>query len=201
MPRWETSEWVEHVATILPQHRHYRIVDLCCGSGCAGILMLYLLRDQTTLIGIDNSRTALRLSRKNRSHLGISRENCRFELDDIESDSTRAHSDIADVIIANPPYIADSDRSLSLSARRWEPAHALIAEDDGDRLIRRIASIGMASRRARLLAIEVGSSAQAQRAIALVRSGWSSRVWHDSAGAPRCVIFQRPTGVAEDLCK
>ena len=42
-----------------------------------------------------------------------------------------------DLVVSNPPYIADDDASVEPVVREWEPAEALFAGPDGLRALRR----------------------------------------------------------------
>ncbi|MGQ0813662.1 MAG: peptide chain release factor N(5)-glutamine methyltransferase [Gemmatimonadota bacterium] len=74
-----------------------------------------------------------------------------------------------DVIVSNPPYVADHERdSLQPEVKDWEPASALFAGDDGLGVFRALVSQSPSHMvAAGLLALEVGSS-QAQQVAQLI---------------------------------
>lgn len=122
-PRPETELLVE-LALDRPQAR--RVLDLGTGSGCILCSVLYGLPDATGL-GVDISEAALSVARKNAGALNLERRaDFRFSswFDGVEGRF--------DLILANPPYITQSEyEALDLTVRKWEPKSALTDEADG----------------------------------------------------------------------
>jgi release factor glutamine methyltransferase len=99
-----------------------------------------------------------------------------------------------DVIVSNPPYIAESEReALDAEVRDWEPASALFAGADGLTVIRRLISEAPGVLRSGgLLALEIGA-AQGPAAAQLVREtgAFGEPTLHtDFAGRPRVVTAE-----------
>lgn len=138
IPRPETEEWV---LTLIDRIKgagitHLSILDLCTGSGCIALALAQALPN-SHVTGVDLSYRAIELSNKNAAHNTIS--NVTF----IESDLMKQLGDQQyDIIVANPPYIAQQEwNGLDESVRKWEDHRALIAEDHGLAIITRIITL------------------------------------------------------------
>lgn len=99
-----------------------KILDLGTGSGCLAITLAKELPN-SQVVAVDFSLDALELANKNAKNL--SADNCVF----IHSDWFDKISDLFDIIISNPPYIAPNDKHLDDLVA--EPITALVAKDDG----------------------------------------------------------------------
>ena len=104
------------------------IADFGTGSGCLLLSVLYHYKDATGL-GLDISEKAIEMAQDNANSLGLS-ERVHFIASDWDEgldDETRF-----DVILSNPPYIAEGDRqSLAIEVASFDPECALFAGDDG----------------------------------------------------------------------
>lgn len=138
IPRPETELLVEIAlarvgadATATGATEATRILDLGTGSGCLGItLALEIPRAQVT--ALDASAAALDVARRNARLLGA-------QLRLLQSDWYSALAgERFDLIVANPPYIADADPHLAAGDLRHEPRSALASGSDGLDAIRRI---------------------------------------------------------------
>lgn len=108
-----------------------RILDLGTGSGCLAIT-LALEIPQAQVTALDASAAALHVARSNAQRLGA-------PLRLLQSDWFSALADERfDLIVANPPYIADADPHLATGDLRYEPRGALASGSDGLEAIRRI---------------------------------------------------------------
>lgn len=99
-----------------------KILDLGTGSGCLAITLAKELPN-SQVVAVDFSLNALELANKNAKNL--SADNCVF----IHSDWFDKISNLFDIIISNPPYIAPNDKHLDDLVA--EPITALVAKDDG----------------------------------------------------------------------
>ncbi|MFK7794388.1 MAG: 50S ribosomal protein L3 N(5)-glutamine methyltransferase [Gammaproteobacteria bacterium] len=138
------------------KHSARRILDLCTGSGCLGILAaLEFEHSQVDVSDIDPE--ALQVANKNIVFHGLeSRINA--VLSDVY-EQLPGHQ--YDIITANPPYVPVSEQSDLPSEFSHEPAHALFAGEDGLDIAKRIilgASQFLEPRG--ILVLEVGQSAQ-----------------------------------------
>jgi release factor glutamine methyltransferase len=132
IPRPETELLVELALQRLPASVPARVLDLGAGSGCIG-LTIAADRPQAQVILVDVSEAALEIARANAAQWA-------------PGNTTLLHSDwysaIAaeryDLIVANPPYVAEGDAHLEQGDLRFEPRSALAAGADGLNDLQRI---------------------------------------------------------------
>ena len=119
IPRPETELLVELTLQHLPPSA--RVLDLGTGSGAIAIAIAKE-RSDCHVTATDASAAALDVARRNASK---HRMNVTFAL----GDWFRAVDAVFDVIVSNPPYVAEADPHLDSLVS--EPRLALIAGDDG----------------------------------------------------------------------
>lgn len=125
IPRPETEHLVEAVLELIPADQSYVIADLGTGSGAIA-LSIAKERPQSCVVAIDSSVDALKVAEKNKASLNI--QNVEF----IESDWFKSIEDKTfDVIVSNPPYIAENDSHLFEGDVRFEPQAALTSGSEG----------------------------------------------------------------------
>lgn len=132
IPRPDTELLVEQALARIPAGAEWTIADLGTGSGAVA-LALARERPRCHLIASDLSAAALAMARANASHLGIA--NVEFRPGEWLAPFTGEH---LDMIVSNPPYIAERDPHLTQGDVRFEPRPALVAGADGLDAIRRI---------------------------------------------------------------
>ncbi len=149
IPRPETELLVELGLEHIPQNKPCRVLDLGTGSGCVAISIVRH-RPLARVIATDISAEALAVARENATNL--------LRINPAEPpvgkrglggiSFTRSNwyealaGDKFDVIIANPPYVAEHDRHLDQGDLRFEPRAALVAGADGLDCIRGIVRDG-----------------------------------------------------------
>jgi release factor glutamine methyltransferase len=106
------------------------VADLGTGSGAIGLsIATELPIDGTTVWLTDVSDEALAVARANLAGIGRAAPNVRIGagswFDALPGDER------FDVIVSNPPYVADASPLLDASVVAWEPATALFAGTDG----------------------------------------------------------------------
>lgn len=102
------------------------VLDICCGSGCAGLSVLRVMDCDLTLSDI--SEDALDVARINAEKLFAGTKVVRF----IKSDLFSNISGKFDVITANPPYLSKSDMEKYVNgAMAFEPATAFYGGEKG----------------------------------------------------------------------
>lgn len=129
IPRPETELLVEAAIAKVSRRGTPRILDLGAGSGCVAITLALELGCEVT--AVDVSADALAVARDNAARLGA---RVRF----FESDWFASVEGEFDVIVGNPPYVAEGDPHLAEGDLRFEPMMALACGPDGLSALRRI---------------------------------------------------------------
>lgn len=131
IPRPETELLVEIALAAVAGIPAPRILDLGTGSGCIAITLALEL-PAADVTAVDISDAALAMARGNAARLGA-RLHC------LQSEWFAALSgERFDLIVSNPPYVAEGDPHLAEGDLRFEPALALACGRDGLDAIRRI---------------------------------------------------------------
>jgi release factor glutamine methyltransferase len=197
IPRPETELIVERICAWCREHPADRhdLLDIGTGSGCIAIAAA-VRTNSIRAVATDISEPALSIARQNAEKHRVA-ERIRFAAadgPDLADDLIPAGS--FDLVVSNPPYVAERDRaSLPANVRDYEPAAALFAGDDGLAFFRRIAAgVDRLLRTGGTLVLEVGAG-QADRVeeIFTQKSTWASRRrFCDLAGMERTLQFVLP---------
>lgn len=132
IPRPETELLVECALARMPVDRACGVADLGTGSGAIALSIAHE-RPHAHVIATDASKAALAVAQSNATRLGIASVEFRH------GDWLQAlNADTFNVIVSNPPYIADGDPHLRQGDLRHEPALALSSGCDGLDAIRQI---------------------------------------------------------------
>jgi release factor glutamine methyltransferase len=188
IPRPETEHLVEKVLALAANFPNPRVVDIGTGSGAIAVALAHHL-PHATITAIDLSATALTVAEQNakRNRVAI-----RF----IEGDLlTPVASEQFDILVSNPPYVPEPDRStLSVEVRDHEPALALFAGSDGLDIYRRLIPQAFASLiPGGFLALEIGYGQSPAIANLLATSGFHQiEFLPDLQQIPRVALAQRP---------
>ena len=137
IPRPETEEMVSRIiddlytedpaAESVPDDGPFNILDLCTGSGCIA-WSLAAEFPEAMVYGCDLSDAALRYACRQRVKLAGARPI--FFTADVLAEPPAGLPKF-DVIVANPPYICDSERAaMRPNVLDFEPAEALFVPDD-----------------------------------------------------------------------
>ncbi len=181
IPRPDTETLVRAALERIPPDRACRILDLGTGSGAVA-LALARQRPQAAIIAVDASPAALAVARGNAERLEIA--NVAFRQSDWYAELGVKKFDM---IVANPPYVADDDPHLRQGDLRYEPQRALRAGADGLGAIRRIVA-GAPDHLAEggWLLFEHGWDQAAACRDLLEHHGFTAiQAWPDLAGIPR----------------
>ena len=138
IPRPET-ELVAGAAIELAAAKQGRraVADLGTGSGAIGLsLAVELPLAGTTVWITDASEQALAVARANLPGVGRAARNVHVAAG--EWFEALPPGELFDVIVSNPPYVAEGSPDLEESVADWEPQHALLAGIDGLDAIREI---------------------------------------------------------------
>ncbi|MCJ8169637.1 peptide chain release factor N(5)-glutamine methyltransferase [Atopomonas sediminilitoris] len=125
IPRPDTEVLVETALTLaLPSST--QALDLGTGTGAIA-LALAKERPQWQVLGLDRVPEAVALAARNAQRNGLGNASFRHS----DWFSALAPASRFDLIVSNPPYIAESDPHLALGDVRFEPRSALVAAADG----------------------------------------------------------------------
>ncbi len=133
IPRQDTEILVEEVMRYL--HDGMRILDMCTGSGCILLSLLYYSNDCKG-IGVDVSQAALDVAVRNKEKLEALKGeiNADFMQSDLFGGFEKYGGDHPkfDIIVSNPPYIKSSViETLMPEVKEHEPVSALDGREDG----------------------------------------------------------------------
>ncbi|MDB5764301.1 MAG: prmC [Herminiimonas sp.] len=129
IPRPETELLVELADERLPKNGS--LLDMGTGSGAIAVAIAHMRAD-AAITALDVSNAALNIARRNAARHGM-------QITFLQSDWYGTLTDRKfDVIVANPPYIVESDVHLSQGDLRFEPIDALTDHADGLSALRAI---------------------------------------------------------------
>ena len=125
IPRPETELLVERALAHLSSDRAARVADLGTGSGAIALSIAHE-RPATIVTAVDCSPAALDVAARNAARLSI--KNVKFTQGDWFAPLAGQRFEL---IVANPPYIAENDPDLEPHVRKQEPVNALISGPSG----------------------------------------------------------------------
>lgn len=193
IPRPETEHVVEaaieKIEAVSRDRHNPTFFDI--GTGCGAIAVAVLCNVACArAIASDISTEALAVARRNAERHGVAD---RLRL--VCGDLLEPFGSAADLVVSNPPYVAmaEGDR-LAPEVRRYEPAEALFAGDDGLAVIRRLieAAPGRLAGGGWLI-LELGCGQDAAvRQILLSDGRWVDvEIRCDLSGIPRVMIARK----------
>jgi len=188
-PRPDSETLIEASLAAIPNRAAaLRLLDLGTGTGCLLLALLAELPNATGL-GVDIEPAAVTAARENATSLGLAAR-ASFHV----ADWTAGIDGSFDIIVANPPYVPESDiEGLAPEVARWEPRRALAGGADGldayralaPRILDRLAPDGVA-------VLEFGAGQDRDVATILAASGLEIRTLrHDLSGVLRCAVVVR----------
>src|SRR4030042_1680618 len=128
IPRPDTEVIVEEALNIYRTHTFDmpRILDIGTGSGAIALALAKEL-PQAKIVATDISSGALTLAKKNARSLGLEKQ-----IEFLQGDLFEPVNGIFDIIVSNPPYIADQEyQELPPGVKDYEPKEALWAGQTG----------------------------------------------------------------------
>lgn len=136
IPRPDTEILIETALKLLPEDSTASVVDIGTGSGAIA-LSLAVERPGLRIAATDIDADTLELARENAELHGLG-ERIRFFYGDL-LDALNSDWPTADLVVSNPPYIAEDQRSeLMADVRDFEPSGALFSGEDGLDILRRL---------------------------------------------------------------
>jgi release factor glutamine methyltransferase len=128
IPRPETEELVHEAISFLKINNGKRVLDIGTGSGCIAISIKKNI-PQADVMAIDVSEAALGVAKEN-----AKRNNVEVNISKINflEENNYASFESYDVIISNPPYIPEDEKSiLDKNVTEYEPHLALFVPQNG----------------------------------------------------------------------
>lgn len=136
IPRPDTETLVRAVLDRIPEDSTAKLVDIGTGTGAIA-LSIASERPNLKVAATDLSADALAIARKNALHNELA-DRVEFFGGDL-LDALPGNWANPDIIVSNPPYIAEEERSLmTRSVLDFEPHQALFAGPEGLDIIRRL---------------------------------------------------------------
>lgn len=194
IPRPETELLVEYVAQRIPAAREATIVDVCTGSGCIAVAIARL-RPLARVIATDVSNSSLDVARLNATRHGVGERITWVEGDLLEALAGQELDGQVDVIVSNPPYIAEAEwATLQPEVRLFEPRGALVAGPQGTELHERLLQESgryLSPGGAVIMEIGAGQARVMRRIVDQIPEYRFHRLVYDEAGLERVVIVER----------
>lgn len=190
IPRPETEVVAEAAIAELRRLDGRLAADLGTGSGAIALSLVDEL-ETVEVWAVDRSPDALAVARANVAGLGRAGARVRLAEGDWFAALPESVRGRLEVVVANPPYVADGDE-LPAEVRQWEPTGALLAGPDGLDHLRRIvaeAPAWLAERGA--LVLELAPTQAAAVADLARAAGLEAEVRQDLAGRDRMVVARR----------
>lgn len=188
IPRPETEILVELALEKIPEDEKFIVADIGTGSGAIAIAIASE-RKHSSVIASDSSTKAIEVARRNANQLALG---------NVEFVEGTAFDPFAgkkfNLVVSNPPYVAEKDPHLSRGDVRFEPRSALAAGPDGLDVIKQIVE------RAKdylvpqgWLMIEHGYDQESAVEKLFERAGFEEiECYRDLAGQPRVTIGRIP---------
>ena len=194
IPRPETELLVEYVAQRISVEQQTTIVDVCTGSGCIAVAIARL-RPRAQVIATDLSNPSLDVARQNATRHAVCERITWLEGDLLGPLAEQELEGQVDVIVSNPPYIAEADwATLQPEVRLFEPRGALVAGPQGTELHERLlqeAGRYLAPGGALIMEIGAGQARAMRRIVDQIPGFRFHRLVYDAAGLERVVIVER----------
>jgi release factor glutamine methyltransferase len=135
IPRPETEALVDEALKFVAIRPRARILDIGTGSGAIAIAVA-VNAPTAQVVATDISKAALEVARRN-----AVTNRCEDRIEFIEADVFPDRESPFDLILSNPPYVAEGVLpTLEPEIREYEPREALTDGDDGLAFYRRIAN-------------------------------------------------------------
>ncbi|MBP7147555.1 MAG: peptide chain release factor N(5)-glutamine methyltransferase [Acidobacteria bacterium] len=190
VPRPETEDVALVARRLLPADRETQVADVGTGGGCLALALAHS-HPLARLVAIDNDPAALELAAANLQAGGFGE---RVSL---------VHGDLLqpvpegtglDLVVANLPYVSPAEYAgLQPEVRLFDPPQALIAEQGGTLLIRRLVEQAPARVRAGgAIVLEAAPGQMPELAAELAAGPWDDiTVAEDRFGRPRVLHARR----------
>jgi release factor glutamine methyltransferase len=134
IPRSETEELIDLILHVKKENLELTVADLGTGSGAIALALAYE-RPNWLIYATDIDSSALTLAQQNAQKLNL------HNLSFYQGNWFEGLPDIScDVIVSNPPYIAEKEWDIYAQGLAYEPKHALVSGVEGLDAIHHIAT-------------------------------------------------------------
>lgn len=180
IPRVETEILMEAVLKETVG-KSYKILDLCCGSGCI-ILSILAENPCITGVGVDISGEAIKVANCNAHKLGLVGRVSFIEADACDFANDGSFS----IITCNPPYVTEEEYAVMEENTKYEPKIALVAADNGLYFYKKILdNIAKSNINNGIVFFEIGSEQGAAVSKIAGSFGFEAEILKDLAGNDR----------------
>ncbi len=188
VPRPETELLVDAGISRIQRGARIKIADLGCGSGCVGISLLKEI-EGSELSAVDISPIPCSLTAENAKLLGVAERTQVFQSDVI----SWKPAGLFELIVANPPYIANGDPAVEPAVDKFEPHEALYSGVDGLNAIRAWVNWAPDYLQSNgIMALEIGTGQSAQVEEIMAKAGFEDiQIIKDFAGHDRIISGKR----------
>ncbi len=193
VPRPETEILVEEVLRSCAGEGRggFRILEIGTGSGAVSVALAAELAD-AVVTATDISVGALQVAQRNAAANGVA-----DRIDFVRADLFASLGGVFDVIVSNPPYVAECDFArLPVDVKDFEPAAALLAGPEGTEFHRTIIREGWRHLKpGGMVFLEIGHGQQERVAELFRETGRYEdiRFRDDYGGIPRVAAGRRKT--------
>lgn len=185
IPRPETEELVQYI--IQKAKAPVRILDIGTGTGCIAISLACEIQG-ATVVAYDISEEALAIAQNNNiTH----QAKVQFQYHDILATQEQTLSQKFDIIVSNPPYVTNHEKSeMEANVLDYEPHLALFVENDNPLLfykaIAQFASLNLVENG--LCMVEINQNFGKETAEVFVKAGFQDvEIIQDMLGRDRFV--------------
>ena len=187
IPRPETEQLWELVTRLVPASLASVIVDIGTGSGALALALAHSY-PQAEVIATDISPKALDLARENVSANRWEAGRIELRKGDLFDAMPRSLRGGVDMVVSNPPYVAESEWADLPAEVKAEPYPALVAGPRGTEILERLAAeVGEWLRPSGTVIVEIGEGQADEVQEAFGAGGIAARIHRDLAGRPRFV--------------
>lgn len=194
IPRPETELLVEQIVQRIPTEQQATVVDVCTGSGCIAVSVARL-NSHARILATDISNASLEVAWENARRHAVGDRITWLEGDMLGPLAEGELTGRVDLIVSNPPYIAERDwAGLQPEVRCFEPKMALLAGLRGTEFHERLlkdARRYLAVRGALLMEIGADQGQVVRQLVETIGGYGPVRSIRDNAGIERVVIVER----------
>lgn len=194
IPRPETELLVQEALRVVDFAKETVLVDVGTGSGCVAVTLATIL-GKARILAVDRSPEALAVARANAERHGVANRIEWVEGDLLSPLRERELTGKVDVIVSNPPYIAETEwANLQPEVREFEPRSSLVSGPLGtefhERLLRDSLDY-LAPGGTLVMEIGSGQFQAVRRMVEQIKDYGPAQIVKDGAGLDRTVVVQR----------